>query len=119
MRSKIERKKSQIGLLCVRHCLKFRNFLVVSNVVRCCAVFSHLPVDRVVVVNVEGGDVGGLRRGGLRWRKTTISLVTENMEEVPVTIHKMRLQSWRWQIAPRARANPTIMNGKHGKTTVM
>ena len=65
MRSKIERKESQIGLLCVRHGLKFRNLLVVGNVVRCCAVFSHLPVDRVVVVNVEGGVVGGLRRGGL------------------------------------------------------
>ena len=101
--------------MCVRHCLKFWNFLVVSNVVRCCAV----PVDRVVVVNVVGGDVGGLRRGGLRWRKTTISLVMENMEEVPVTIHKMRLQSWRWQITPRATADPTIMTGKHGKTTVM
>ena len=116
MRSKIERKESQIGLLCVRHCLKFRNFLVVSNVVRCCAVFSHLPVDRAVVVNAKLAVVGGLGTGR---RKTKVSLVTENMEEVSVTIHKMRLQSWRWQIAPRATADPTIMNGKHGKTTVM
>ena len=115
MRSKIERKESRIGLLCVRHCLKFWNFLVVSNVVRCCAV----PVDRVVVVNVEGGDVGGLSRGGLRWRKTTISLVMENMEEVPVTIHKMRLQSDRWQVTPWATIVTTIINWKLVKIIVV
>ena len=82
-------------------------------------VFSHLPVDRAVIVNVEGDVVGGLRRGGLRRRKITASLVTENMEEVPVTIHKMRLQSCRWQVTPWAMTVTTIIIWKRGKATVM
>ena len=95
MRSQIERKESQIGLLGVRHCLKLRNLFVVSTMVRGCVVCSDLLVDRAVVVNAKLAVVGGLGTGGLRRRKTKVSLVTENMKEVSVTIHKMRLQSCR------------------------
>ena len=119
VRSQIERKESQIGLLGVRHCLKLRNLFVVSTIVRGCVVGSDLLVDRAVVVNAKLAVVGGLGTGGLRRRKTKVSLVTENMEEVSVTIHKMRLQSCRWQVTPWATTVTTIIIWKRGKATVM